>query len=60
VNGLVVEPGDADALAGAIERFFGEDGLAARLREHASSSVVDYAPDRVYARLERILVAALG
>jgi glycosyltransferase involved in cell wall biosynthesis len=60
VNGLVVEPGDADALAGAIERFFAEDGLVARLRENAAASVVDYAPDRVYSRLERILVAALG
>ncbi len=37
VNGLVVEPGDADALTGAIERFFADEGLAARLRENAAA-----------------------
>ena len=60
VNGLVVEPGDVDALAGAIGRFFSEEGLAARLREAAAPSVAEYAPERVYSRLERILVAAAG
>jgi glycosyltransferase involved in cell wall biosynthesis len=60
VNGLVVEPGDVDALAAAIERFFSEEGLAGRLAAAASPSVDDYAPDRVYSRLERILVAAAG
>jgi glycosyltransferase involved in cell wall biosynthesis len=59
-NGLVVEPGDVDALTAAIEQFFSDDGLAARLRENAAPSVADYAPDRVYSRLERILVAAAG
>jgi glycosyltransferase involved in cell wall biosynthesis len=57
-NGLVVEPGDVDALAGAIRRFFADAGLAARLRENAAPSVADYASDRVYGRLERILVGA--
>jgi glycosyltransferase involved in cell wall biosynthesis len=60
VNGLVVEPGDRDALATAIERFFSEPGLAERLRAAAAPSVADYAPDRVYERLERILIAASG
>jgi glycosyltransferase involved in cell wall biosynthesis len=60
VNGLVVEAGDTDALAAAIERFFADGELAARLRENAPSSVADYAPDRVYSRLERILVSAAG
>ncbi len=58
VNGLVVEPGDREALTAAIERFFAEEGLAGRLRANAAESVADYAPDRVYGRLERILVAA--
>ncbi len=58
VNGLVVEPDDPAALAAAIERFFAEEGLADRLREAAAPSVGDYAPDRVYGRLERILVSA--
>jgi glycosyltransferase involved in cell wall biosynthesis len=58
VNGLVVEPGDVDALADAIERYFSQEGLAARLRERAAPSVAGYAPDQVYGRLERILVSA--
>jgi glycosyltransferase involved in cell wall biosynthesis len=58
VNGLVVEPGDPAALAEAIERFFAEDGLAESLRAAAAPSVADYAPERVYGRLERILSAA--
>ena len=57
-NGLVVEPGDVDALTAAIERFFADEALAARLRENAAPSVADYASDRVYGRLERILVGA--
>ncbi len=55
VNGLLVEPGDVDALTAAIERFFAEDGLADRLRARAAPSVADYAPGRVYGRLEQIL-----
>ena len=57
-NGLVVEPGDVDALTRAIERFFADAGLAERLRANAAASVADYAPGRVYARLEEILTAA--
>jgi glycosyltransferase involved in cell wall biosynthesis len=59
-NGLVVDPGDLNALTAAIERFFADEALAGRLRENAAASVADYAPDRVYSRLERILVAAAG
>jgi glycosyltransferase involved in cell wall biosynthesis len=58
VNGLVVEPGDVDALAGAITRFLEESGLAERLRASSVASVADYAPDRVYGRLEQILISA--
>ena len=54
-NGLLVEPGDADALAAAIRRYFEDDDLRARLRAAAAPSVADYAPERVYARLEAIL-----
>jgi glycosyltransferase involved in cell wall biosynthesis len=56
-NGLIVEPGDVDALAGAIRRFFDEPGLADRLRAHAAASVERYAPARVYDRLEQILLS---
>ena len=54
-NGLLVEPGDADALAAAIRRYFEDDDLRARLRAAAAPSVAEYAPERVYARLEAIL-----
>jgi glycosyltransferase involved in cell wall biosynthesis len=57
-NGLLVEPGDPDALAAAIRRYFSDERLAVRLRGNAIASVADYAPDRVYGRLEQILTAA--
>ncbi len=60
VNGLVVEPGDVDALAGAISRFFGDESLAERLRAAAAPSVERYAPERVYGELEAILLRAAG
>ena len=58
VNGLVVEPGDVAALTAAVERFFADPELAQRLRANAAPSVAEYAPDRVYGRLEQILVDA--
>ncbi len=58
VNGLLVEPGDPDALAAAIGRFFSEEGLATRLRAAAAASVAAYAPEHVYGRLEQILAGA--
>jgi glycosyltransferase involved in cell wall biosynthesis len=54
-NGLLVPPGDADALAQAIRRFFGDPALRESLREAAAPSVAGYAPDRIYARLEQVL-----
>jgi len=57
-NGLIVEPGDVEALAAAIRRFFDEPGLAERLRGAAAASVSAYAADRVYGRLEQILLSA--
>jgi glycosyltransferase involved in cell wall biosynthesis len=59
-NGLVVEPNDLAALTAAVRRYFEEDGLAERLRANASASVADYAPGRVYGRLEQILLEAAG
>ncbi len=58
VNGLVVEPGEPGLLAAAIARFFAEPGLAEKLAGAAVSSVADYAPGRVYGRLEQILISA--
>jgi glycosyltransferase involved in cell wall biosynthesis len=59
-NGLVVEPDDVDALAAAIERFVGDDGLAQRLRANSAASVAGYSAESVYGRLEQILREAAG
>jgi glycosyltransferase involved in cell wall biosynthesis len=58
VNGLLVAPGDAAALADAISRLIGDDGLRDQLRAAASPSVADFEPARVYERLEGLLVEA--
>jgi glycosyltransferase involved in cell wall biosynthesis len=57
VNGLLVAPGDVEALAGAIRRFAAEPELRVRLREAAAPSVARFAPEVVYGELERILAA---
>jgi glycosyltransferase involved in cell wall biosynthesis len=57
-NGLVVEPGDLEALVAAIERFFGDTDLARRLRENAAGSIAAYSADRIFGRLEEILLEA--
>jgi glycosyltransferase involved in cell wall biosynthesis len=55
VNGLLVPPGDPDAFAGAVRRFFADAELRERLRAAAVASVADYAPERVLGRLEDVL-----
>ena len=57
VNGLLVAPGDAEALAAAIRRFLTDPGLRETLRDAAAASVAEYAPERVFARLEQTLVS---
>jgi len=57
-NGLLVPPGDVDAFAAAVRRFFADEELRARLRQTAAPSVADYAAERVYGRLEAILQEA--
>jgi glycosyltransferase involved in cell wall biosynthesis len=54
-NGLLVPPGDAEALAGAIGRFFGDAELRELLRAAAAPSVARYAPGPIYERLEQVL-----
>jgi glycosyltransferase involved in cell wall biosynthesis len=58
-NGLLVPLGGVDALAAAIARFFADDELRTRLRAAAAPSVVEYAPDEVFARLEETLLRTL-
>jgi glycosyltransferase involved in cell wall biosynthesis len=57
-NGLLVPAGDAEALAAAIQRFFADQELQARLRAAAEASVAQFAPDTTYARLEGLLAEA--
>jgi glycosyltransferase involved in cell wall biosynthesis len=59
-NGLLVEPGDADALGAAIRRYFADDELRERLRAAAAPSVADYAPERILSRLEDVLTRVVG
>ncbi len=54
-NGLLAQPGDAVALAAAIDRFFRDPALRQRLRADASPSVDHLRAERVYDHLERIL-----
>ncbi len=58
VNGLLVPPGDVDALAAAIRRYFADDALRERLAAAAAQSVERYGPEHVYSVLERILQQA--
>lgn len=57
-NGLLVPPGDPDALAAAVRRFFSDEKLRDRLRAAAAESVNAYSPERVFERLESILLSA--
>jgi glycosyltransferase involved in cell wall biosynthesis len=59
-NGLVVEPGDLDALTASIRRYFDDEALRQALRANAAGSVAEYGAESVYERLERILVEAAG
>jgi glycosyltransferase involved in cell wall biosynthesis len=58
VNGLLVEPGDPDALAAAIVRFYGESGLRERLAEAAQASVAAYDRQEIFGRIEALLYEA--
>jgi glycosyltransferase involved in cell wall biosynthesis len=58
VNGLLVAPGHADALAAAIRRLTGDAVLATRLARAAYEAVSEYTWDRRAERLERVLQRA--
>jgi glycosyltransferase involved in cell wall biosynthesis len=54
-NGLLVPPGEPEALAAAIRRFFADDALRARLTAAAEPSAAGYAPDRLLGQIEKTL-----
>ena len=51
-NGLLVAPGDPEALAEAIARFFGDRELRERLSASAPGSVSGYSEDAVFTEIE--------
>jgi glycosyltransferase involved in cell wall biosynthesis len=60
VNGLLVPPGSADALAEAIGRFTASAELRARLAAAARPSVEHLSAPLVYGRIEELLHAAVA
>lgn len=58
VNGLLVPPGDPEALRDAIERFFADDELRRQLAEAARAAVADHSEGVVFARIEAELERA--
>jgi glycosyltransferase involved in cell wall biosynthesis len=58
VNGLLVPAGEVEQLARAIERVTSDSALRDRLAAAAAPSVERLRPERVYGRLEEILVEA--
>jgi glycosyltransferase involved in cell wall biosynthesis len=59
-NGLLVPPGDPAALTAAIERFFSDERLRARLADAAPASVEGYSEDAVFTAIEAELQRALA
>ena len=57
-NGLLVPPGDPEALAQAVRRYLGDAALRARLEAAAAPSVERFSAERIYGKLESILAAA--
>jgi glycosyltransferase involved in cell wall biosynthesis len=61
VNGLLVEPGDPDGLARALERILDEDGLAERLGEAAGAASARWVstPEEYAANVRAVVDATL-
>ena len=54
-NGLLVPPGDADALGDAVRKLLGDATLRDQLSSRAAASVERFNPDLIYGELERVL-----
>jgi glycosyltransferase involved in cell wall biosynthesis len=59
-NGLLVPPGDIDALVTAIHRILGDDELRASLAASAAASVEELAEPRILRRIVETIVADQG
>jgi glycosyltransferase involved in cell wall biosynthesis len=57
-NGLLVPPGDPEALAAAMRRILEEEGLRVRLAAGAKPSVAAISSEAIYSRLEELLAEA--
>jgi glycosyltransferase involved in cell wall biosynthesis len=57
-NGLLVTPGDAEALAAAISRFFSDAGLSTKLSAAAPASVAGLSEETVFTVVESELERA--
>jgi glycosyltransferase involved in cell wall biosynthesis len=60
VNGLLVPPGDVPALAAALGRISRDQALRDRLAAAAPGSVAELSGERVYGRIEELLLEAAG
>ena len=58
VNGLLVPPGSVDAFTAALDRLVGDAVLRDRLAAGAAESVAALSRERVYGRLEQLLLEA--
>jgi glycosyltransferase involved in cell wall biosynthesis len=59
-NGILVPPGDPQALADAIRRFLADDALRRRLADAAPGSVAGCTEESVFTRIEEELARVTG